>query len=73
MTDTNTESKPDTKPGNGGNNGYSPSPQLIEVQKALPAYIENQRQRADLMNELQFRVSRLEVLLAAHGIDLDDV
>ncbi len=71
MSDINPTPANNVKPGNGEDTVTPVNPHLEAAREALPAYIEAQQQRAELLNDLKLRVNRLEALLLAHGVDLE--
>ena len=67
MSELNTT--PETKPQpNKGEPSY-----LDEAQRLFPAYEAQRRREADILHDLQCRVARLETMLTARGISLDDM
>ena len=51
---------------------YRKSPGLRKLEQMVPHIIRAEQERDQLLIDLKRRITRLESILRAHGIDLDD-
>ena len=66
ITNANSTSEPNKSA------AYRRSPELQKLEQLSPHIIRAERERDQLLIDLKRRITRLESILRAHGIDLDD-
>ena len=73
MSEINTVPGTEPKPDKGEQSTPTGNPYLDKAERLFPAYEAQKRREADILNDLQRRVARLETMLTARGISLDDM
>ena len=71
MSDKN--DKPENKPQTNDGGGEQIKTSLENAKRNLLIYEEQRRLEVETINDLQRRVRRMEALMVAHGIDLDEL